>query len=462
MRKGSALPAGISIHPRRDVELPLKLLPILKPRRFKILYGGRGGAKSHSVAQALLMLGLRKSLRILCARETQKSLAESSKQLLEDYITILGLDDYYVVLKTEIRSRINGTIFKFTGLREHTAHSLKSFEGYDICWVEEAHAVTAHSWNILIPTIRKETGGPFGKGSEIWATYNPDDEKDYVHDRFVVNIDPDALVIKVNWRDNPWFGKIMNTERLRMKALNDDLYNHIWEGRCRTAAGLLFKRKWFKRYAMRELPRNLIKYLSSDYAVTDESKSKKGHPPDFTEFGVFGVDENGDIWILDWYSGQVDPKVWIAAAVKLITKHNLKLWFEETGVIRRSQDSAIDRILNRKRIFVHREGLPSAGAKAERALGFMALASMGHVHIPRGPAWAERLINQLCSFTGQDGRTDDGVDVCSLFSRGLDFVAVASRKTGKRKEIKPFTRAWFEQQEQADDVEERKRKFYGR
>lgn len=447
------------VFPESELKFPYVLRHVWDHYTFKVAHGGRGGLKSHNFAQALLAKGTQTSLRILCCREIQKTLAESSMQLLEDWIKRLHYEDYYEVLKNEIRSRLNDTLFKFTGLREHTAHSIKSYEGFDIAWVEEAAPVRTRSWNLLIPTILRK------KGSEIWVSFNPDDEDDYCYTRWVKpGWDKRAIVMRSGWRDAKrcgWWTEEMEIERLQTRELNEDLYQHIYEGKCRTAAGLLFKRKWFKRFKLGTQPKRMMLYMSSDYAVTDKDKVDKGHPPDFTEFGIFGIDENGDIWIIDWYYGQVDPRVWIAAAVKLLAKHGIKIWFEESGVIRRSQESAITRILNKKRHYVHREGLASAGSKAERALGFMALASMGHVYIPRGVPWAERLINQLCSFTGQDGRTDDGVDVCSLFSRGLDFVAEAARKPGKRKRIIPFTKEWLEANEEGEDDAERKREFYG-
>lgn len=153
--------------PTIDLSLPEKLLPILKPKRFKIMHGGRGGGKSHTVAQVLLMLASQRKLRILCVREVQKSLRQSSMQVLVDYIDRLGMGEFFTILKTEIRCNLTGSQFEFSGLKDHTADSIKSWEGADIVWVEESHSVSAHSWNILIPTIRKP-------GSEIWATYNPD------------------------------------------------------------------------------------------------------------------------------------------------------------------------------------------------------------------------------------------------------------------------------------------------
>ena len=400
--------------PQVELQLPVKLLPILQPRRFKVMHGGRGGGKSHTVAQVLLMFSMQRRLRILCIREIQKSIAKSSMQVLVDYIGRLGLTAYFDVQKTTIICRLTGSTFEFSGLQDHTADSIRSFEGADIVWVEEAHSVSVNSWNILIPTIvRKE-------GAEIWATFNPDQEDDYVYKRFVAGKDPNAWVCAINWRDNPWLSEAMNDERLQLKAANDDLYQHVWEGKCRSAAGILFKRHWFKRYDIGQAPKKLNLYMASDYAGAPDP-DEPDREPDWTEHGVFGLDSGGDLWAVDWWSGQEDPSVWIAAWIALARRHKPMRAFEEKGVILRTVDGAIREAQRRQKFYVYREPLASVGNKADRALGFAARAATGTVWIPN-TEWGDRLINQLCSFTGQSGRIDDMVDVCSLVGRGIDMM----------------------------------------
>lgn len=214
---------------RIDVTLPVKLAPLYEPKRYKVLHGGRGGGKSHSVAQVLLDIGARTQLRILCAREIQKSMRDSVHRLLRDYIIKLGLTGFYEVLDTEIRGA-NGTVFLFTGLQSHTVDSIKSFEGVDIVWVEEAHGVSKKSWDVLTPTIRKE-------GSEIWLTLNPDMETDETYVRFIATPSSDTWVCEINWRDNPWFPETLNKERLKAKRqMSQEDYEHIWEGKPRRVA----------------------------------------------------------------------------------------------------------------------------------------------------------------------------------------------------------------------------------
>lgn len=389
------------------------------------MHGGRGGGKSHTVAQVLLMLAATQRKRILCVREVQKSIAQSSMQVLRDYIDRLGLGLHFEVLKTEIKCHATGSTFGFSGLKDHTADSIKSFEGADIVWVEEAHSVSSHSWTILIPTILRTDG------AEIWATFNPDDEGDYVYERFVKGDDPDAWVCQVNWRDNPWFNDAMDDERRKLKALNDDLYQHVWEGKCRSVAGLLFKRAWFKRYELGQHPSGLNLYMAGDYAGGPDPDNPDSEP-DWTELGAFGVDKNTDVWALDWWSGQEDPSIWIKAWLAMVKRHKPTYYFEEKGPILRAVHGAMELAMRESGIYTIRHPLASASDKASRALGFAARAAAGTVWIPRCE-WGDRLVNQLCAFNGQDGRTDDMVDVCSLLGRGIDQVWAHREVT--RKEI---------------------------
>lgn len=216
-----------------NITLPKKLKLLLELHRFKVIYGGRGGGKSWAVADAILALGAAQKLRILCAREVQKSIAQSVHQLLKDRIVALGLESFYDVLDTEIRGG-NGTLIVFSGLGEHTVTSIKSFEGIDLVWVEEAQSVSKKSWDILIPTIRR-------KNSEIWVTFNPDMDTDDTWQRFIVNPPDnpppfDCISVKMNWNDNPFFPEVLEKERLHAKrSKSKEDYDNIWEGICRSS-----------------------------------------------------------------------------------------------------------------------------------------------------------------------------------------------------------------------------------
>lgn len=208
-----------------------KLECLFTPKRYKVLYGGRNAGRSWGCARALLILGMKQPIRVLCARELQKSLDESVHRLLEDQImndppTGMALSQFYTVLKTEIKGA-NGTQFYFEGIKNNT-NKIKSYEGVDYCWVEEANKVSRRSWGILIPTIRK-------KGSEIWLTFNPELAEDYTYRRFVTEADPaNSYVIKMTYRDNPWFltDTEGNEEMLRDAKYDPDHYLNVWEGNC--------------------------------------------------------------------------------------------------------------------------------------------------------------------------------------------------------------------------------------
>lgn len=216
-------------------EFPEKLQFLFTPMRYKAARGGRGSSKSWSFARALLILGVQRPLRILCTREIQKSIKDSVHKLLSDQIQSLGLGHLYQVLDTEIRGS-NGTLFIFAGLAQHTVESIKSYEGIDVCWIEEGQTITKHSLSILIPTIRKDPpGGPFGQGSEIWISYNPELETDEVHQQFTVNKPDNCISVLVNYSDNPWFPEVLEKERIRCLHDDPDGYENIWEGKCKPA-----------------------------------------------------------------------------------------------------------------------------------------------------------------------------------------------------------------------------------
>ena len=220
-----------------NAEFPEKLACLFDPphMRFRVLFGGRGGAKSWGVARALLIKGAQTPIRVLCAREFQTSIKDSVHKLLSDQIEALGLSTFYEITQAQIRGK-NGSEFNFVGLKNNVAN-VKSYEGVDVCWVEEAQTVSRHSWNVLIPTIRKEK-------SEIWITFNPELETDETYQRFVIHAPDNAIVQKVNWSDNPWFPETLKLEKDALKLRDPAAYNVVWEGLCRqTVDGAVFARE---------------------------------------------------------------------------------------------------------------------------------------------------------------------------------------------------------------------------
>jgi phage terminase large subunit len=217
----------------QTAKFPDKLQFLFAPAPYKVAHGGRGSGKSWGFARALLILGAQKPLRILCAREVQKSIEDSVHTLLKDQVAELGLSEFYDVMAYEIRGK-NGTTINYSGLAQHTVTTIKSFEGVDICWVEEAQAVSKKSWDVLRPTIRKP-------GSEIWITFNPELETDVTYQMFVADPPTGAVVTQMNYSDNPWFTDKLEQERLDCLAKQPKDYDNIWGGKCKPAvAGAIY------------------------------------------------------------------------------------------------------------------------------------------------------------------------------------------------------------------------------
>lgn len=224
----SDLPAKVK------AQFPEKLAFLFEPHPYKVLFGGRDGAKSWSIARALLILGTQKPLRILCARETMDSIRESVHQLLSDQIVNLGLERFYTPLLSEVRG-INGTEFVFAGLRKQTVSSIKSYEAIDICWIEEASVVSRRSLTILLPTIRKH-------GSEIWFSLNPDLDTDAVYQDFIINPPPGAVTCQTSYHDNNWLSAESREKIETLKARDPDTYHHVYGGATRsTVEGAIYK-----------------------------------------------------------------------------------------------------------------------------------------------------------------------------------------------------------------------------
>lgn len=217
-------------------ELPTSLDFLFKPSRYKVAYGGRGGAKSWGFARALLIQAWESPLRILCAREFQSSIQDSVHLLLSDQIKALDLGMTYEIQKASIKNRMNGSVFGFEGLR-HNVEGIKSYEGVDRVWVEEAKNVSKASWDILTPTVRKDN-------SEIWITFNPELETDETYKRFVLSPPKNAVVRKINWTENPWFPEVLKIEKDALKEKDPDAYLNIWEGHCRvTLEGAIYAKE---------------------------------------------------------------------------------------------------------------------------------------------------------------------------------------------------------------------------
>jgi len=206
------------------IQLPSAFQPLFRPARYKVYYGGRGAGKSWAMALSLLVEGVQQRHRVLCTREFQSSIRDSVHALLTRQIELLGLTSFYQITRDSIVG-VNGTEFIFAGLRRNI-DTIRSKEGVTRCWVEEGQRVSEESWSVLIPTIREP-------GSEIWVSFNPDQEDDPTFRRFVSTTPPDSVVRFVSWRDNPWLTPELARERDHLAEVDPDAYAHVWEGQCR-------------------------------------------------------------------------------------------------------------------------------------------------------------------------------------------------------------------------------------
>lgn len=205
-----------------DAPVPVKFVPLLSPMRYKGAFGGRGGAKSHFFAEEMVLRCFERPTRGACVREVQKDLKESVRQLIVDKISKFKLNAHFTILENEIRGA-NGSLIIFKGMQTYNAESIKSLEGYDIVWVEEAQTLSATSLRVLRPTIRKEN-------SELWFSWNPRHDTDPV-DKFFRETPPaDAVSVEVNWWDNPWFPDVLKREKDHDTRVDPEMAEHVWSG----------------------------------------------------------------------------------------------------------------------------------------------------------------------------------------------------------------------------------------
>ena len=309
-----------------EILIPQAFKGLETASRYKAYYGGRGSAKSHSFATGLLAIGSRAPKRILCAREVQNSIKDSVKQLLDDKIAAMGLQGFYRSTQAEIRGS-NGTGFIFSGLGALTAEQIKSMEGVDIVWVEEAQTISRHSLEILIPTIRKP-------GSELWFSWNPRHASDPVDQRFRgLNPPANAIIRKVNFDENRFFPAELAAEMEYDRANNRDRFAHIWLGEYEAKAiGAIWDRQTLQQNRRApiepgddtpELDRILV---SVDHAISaDEGSNEHG-----IIVGGLGFDKRG--YVLDDLTCTGPPHKWASRTVAAYDK-----WQADAVVIERNQ-----------------------------------------------------------------------------------------------------------------------------
>lgn len=243
-----------------QIDFPAAYEELFRPHRYKVYYGGRGSGKSWNVARALLIRGMQENLTILCTREVQNSISDSVHRLLREQIDALNLNDFYRITQNSIYGA-NGTEFIFKGLK-FNVREVKSTEGVNICWCEEAQAISEESWDVLIPTIRQEN-------SEIWVTFNPLDATDPTYKRFIEHQPPEAYVRKVNYDENPFFPDVLRKEAEWTKQRDYEAYLHIWQGEVRRVSNSLIFANRFKVEEF-ETPKHPRFYHGADWGFAKD------------------------------------------------------------------------------------------------------------------------------------------------------------------------------------------------
>lgn len=241
-------------------DTPRAFLPLLSPARYKGAYGGRGSAKSWFFA-ARVVAALLNGKNVVCIREIQNSIKDSSKRLIENIIADKGLDSLFKITEREIVCIPTNALCLFRGMQDHTAESTKSLEGFDIAWWEEAQTASLRSLEILIPTIRKE-------GSELWFSWNPTNQDDPVDILLRSKPPESSIVVAVSWRDNPWFPSVLREEKDNMKAADPARYLHVWEGEYRTVSDAQILRSY--RKAVLNPPQNIVWRYGLDFGFAND------------------------------------------------------------------------------------------------------------------------------------------------------------------------------------------------
>lgn len=364
-------------------------LPLLSPARYKGAHGGRGSGKSHFfAAYVVVKCATHPGMRGVCVREIQKSLRESVKLLIEDKIRALGLADQFVVQQDVIRTPGGGLIV-FQGMQDHTAESIKSLEGFDWAYVEEAQTLTERSLEMLRPTIRKP-------GSELLFSWNPRHASDPV-DQLLrgMELPPDAIVVQANYSDNKFFPGVLEEERKFDYRNNPQRYDHIWRGAYEPqAVGAIWSRDVIHKSRVAEAPQLTRIVVAIDPAVSAEKGSN--------ETGIvacgLGVDDRG--YVLEDYSCIAAPEEWARRAITLFD-----LLGADAIIIETNQGGDMCRAT----LQALRPGMPvvevtATRGKHVRAEPISALYSVGKIsHVGAFP----ELEHQMCSITA-DGYVGEG------------------------------------------------------
>ncbi len=374
------------------IPTPKAFEPFLQPARYKGAYGGRGSGKSHFFATLGVARCLSKpKFRLLCVREVQKSLKDSAKRLIEDKIGALGVSSRFGIKQSEIVTP-GGGLIAFVGMQDHTAESVKSLEGFDAAWVEEAQSLSTRSLELLRPTIR-------APGSELWFTWNPRNASDPI-DQLLrgVTPPPGAIVVRANYSDNPFFPAELEAEREFDQRTKPDRYAHIWQGEYEpVAVGAIWDRATLHANRRGEAPPMARILVAIDPAVSSQ--------PGSDEHGIMvvGVGQDGRGYVLSDETCRGTPHAWATRAIAAMDR-----WGADAIVIERNQGGDMCRhTLHSVRPHVRVIEVTATRGKHVRAEPIAALYQLGRVsHVGTFP----ELEAQMCQMTAAGYEGDGSPD----------------------------------------------------
>jgi len=393
-----------------NIQIPRKFQPLFKPKRFKIFYGGRGGAKTVSFSKILLAIAAEEEKRILCAREFQNSIDDSVHSSLSFEVKQIGLQDFYDVQNHQIIG-LNGSLFRYAGLARNIS-SMKSKDRIDIIWIEEGQTTAQKSLDIIIPTIRKA-------GSELWITFNPDKETDPVYFDFITPHleqiekygyyeDEELFVVKTNLTDNPFAPQVLLNDSARLKKKNYKKWLHIYGGECgRNYDDPIFEVEGFQSYDI--LPDYEYQAIFCDTALKD------GEQNDYTVFQCWAK-HGGRIYLVDQYRKRTKAtylkerliEFWNKCKSLTKSERPLRALYVE------DKSSGIQLIQDIQRsggIPIIPIPRPPGSGKLLRSNNFGPWIAAGLLHLPKNASWVYDYKNEFEQFSDDDSHAhDDQVD----------------------------------------------------
>lgn len=399
---------------------------LLEPSRYKALYGGRASAKSHFFAECMIAnAAMNTGFRGLCVREVQKSLKESAKRLLEDKINVMGYGARFNVKHDEIATP-GGGVISFTGMNQQNSESVKSYENYSVCWVEEASVFSARSLELIRPTIR-------APGSELWFSWNPHHASDPV-DKFFRGLSPpdNSIVRKVTYENNEYLPHEMVAEMQMDKKNSPDRFAHIWLGEyAPNKVGAIWNMANIHENRRHEIPPLKRILVSVDPAISNTDYSD--------EHGIIagGVGEDGRGYIIDDVSIHGSPQQWAERAVATYDKYDA-----DAIVVERNQGGDMVRhTLQTVRPSIKVIDVVATRGKHVRAEPISAMYAINQVsHVGSFP----ELESQMCQMTAGGYEGNGSPDRCDAMVWLLtELFPSIIRKSAKKQHNKPRSGGWM-------------------